>query len=83
MQRGGKMKMCKEIEEAIVETCNTSGDSDEVKNILRKMIQNNLDNNLSDDEIPTFIDKMVVKDENWNAQFADNRHSWIVARDCQ
>ncbi len=58
------MKMCKELEDAIRQVCDKSNESEEIRNILMKVIQNSLDGNVTDEEVPTLIEKMVVDDEN-------------------
>ncbi len=55
------MRMCKEIEDAIDEVCSRYNLSGEMCNMIAKLIENNLNNSLSEDDIPNFLEKMVVK----------------------
>ncbi len=58
------MKMCKELEDAIHEVSARYNLSDEITNMIVKLIENNMNNSLSDEDIPNFVEKMVVDLEN-------------------
>ena len=58
------MKMCKELEDAINEVCDKYDENQEVRSMLKKIIQNSLDNTFSEDEVLILISKMVIKHEN-------------------
>lgn len=58
------MKMCKELEGAINTICEKYHLSEEVRNMITKLIQNNLDNRLADGDLSNFVEGLVTKLEN-------------------
>ena len=58
------MKMCKELKDAIDVVCTKYKFSDELRKMITKLIENNMNNSLSDEDMPNFIEKMVIDLEN-------------------
>ena len=54
------MKMCNELEDAIEIVCTKYSLSSELRNMIKRLIENNMEDSLKDEDIPNFIEKMVI-----------------------
>ncbi len=54
------MIMCKELTDAIETVCTKYNLSNELRNMIIKLIENNMDDPIKDEDIPIFVEKMVV-----------------------
>lgn len=54
------MIMCKELNDAIETVCAEYNLSNELRNMIIKLIENNMNDSIKDEDIPNFVEKMVV-----------------------